>query len=71
MRRRFHRATPAGGLNGDEQAAFAAVLDSAARQLEGLAVGLRSDLLAAADTVLRGIVEGDQVLVPRKPGTAG
>lgn len=54
LRRRTQRDATDAALSRDEQAAIAAVLDSAGRQLDGLALGLRSDLLAAADIILRG-----------------
>jgi hypothetical protein len=61
-RRTAHVADPP-ELNGDEVAAVAAVLDAAARHVQSLTVGLRSDLLAAADVVLRSaIVTADQRL---------
>jgi hypothetical protein len=52
-------ATTADGLDPPEAAAFAAVLEAAARHVESLPVGLRSDLLAAADVVLRAAVDDD------------
>ncbi|HEY1973091.1 MAG TPA: hypothetical protein VGH89_34425 [Pseudonocardia sp.] len=71
LRRRAHLTADLDSVDTDEALAYADVFDAAARDVEGLAVGLRSGLLAAADLVARNPSLAALDPTSRAPGAFG